>query len=1263
MPAKYEKRYRPGEPARQPAEVKVVVPHTEKEVEDEINKSSYGVAITSFERRMVLEQTAEDLAEGDVNFIGFSLFSRDLQESESICQITREIKDKDKFIKGKVREDEGGLMKTLKDPRMGVSERGGRCATCHMGVELCPGHMGYIPFPYPIYHPELFKMITSVLSVTCFECSTVSILLDKINKPLIQKSSGYRRLMVLQDMEQLHRCNSCASDMYTVVSKNNQIVYKSKLDKKKDNFKPLDAELAYTVMKKISWSDSKLLGFKCPSSEPDPVIAKRSGRPENMIMWGVMVIPPMLRPPIVHDDRIKDNPFTVIYTHILQQCIKLSEHKKRVPGNILSDVGFVETMRNLFTRVSGLIDSSDPQSRQSSGRDASVKKVIQGKQGWFRGVMQGKGVDFSARSVASPNPNLKFNQVSIPRRWASILTKPERVYSLNREALQEDLLNGKVKSIVKFGTKYKVIINQNIIHGITEKDRNIRRLQVGDVVHRHLREGDRYLGGKREGDIVLVNRQPTLHKGGMMGHEVVFWDEETVGMALPAASPYNLDFDGDEVNIHVPQDIPSTAEATVLTDPRANLLNSENEKALISPVYDSILGVTMMTEPQTKPYHFLTVDDDGNVVQKHEVRPKETVPVDPEVFTDATMQLLHKSQLDTLDARLAANGVTPFSGRALFSALLPEDFFYQRGDVFIRNGVLVRGMVSGSHIGSGNHSIVFRMIHSHGASRTSDFINDVTFVTNRWLLSHSVSFNIDDLVLNLPNLEETKSELIDMHREQVFDIGRSANLYDAEHDEAQMIGFVENLKAKIFNFIVKNIPEDNVMSLYNRAEMGKIIQNMPQIIGIVGQQYVFGKRIHHAITGGLRCLPTFDPGDKGLEAGGCILSSFAKGLDMSEQFILQMSGREALINMGVNTQVTGDMHNNKLVSGFTGIVVAQDGTVRNTVGNKIIQYAYGDDGASAGHLKHIKYGREAGKKRNITSDGVSFTDILGSTNRLNTEHGFDIHDNFKFKPNIVAKRLLPKVLNNDTNQVDDYSNTDSVGVIERVAELPQVPQPSGIKAIDPQCSDKMDLPPNVLNFYNKHLDLNSMAFKDFYMDMLPSARKIVSVHKRIPMRKVSGLDAHVALMGLWQKSAFIVYNFHTIYKNMDKSEDVHLVFTDKWEALNDGVMMRIDAMKGDTGPGFDRFKFNAVTRDALLTLDERARTKSKCETKAESVYEKAIQSLYEKYSEVDFSGNLDVLARNVADKYNADIKKDVDELADLDRNVKIRMDKIWDSLQ
>ena len=581
-------------------------------------------------------------------------------------------------------------------------------------------------------------------------------------------------------------------------------------------------------------------------------------------------------------------------------------------------------------------------------------------------------------------------------------------------------------------------------------------------------------------------------------------------------------------------------------------------------------------------------------------------------------------------------------------------------------------MVTGKHIGNGNGGIVFSMIHSHGLKRTAQFIDDVTFVVNHWLTTHTATFNIDDLVLNLPGLEEEKSELIKLHTEQAFDIGRSMNMYDAKRDEDHMIKVAENLKAKIFNYIVERVPTDNIMALYTRAELGKIVANMPQIIGIIGQMFVHGKRI--IPTGReTRCLPTYDPGDRGLQAGGCILSSFAGGMDMSEHFFSHMSGRESLINMGVLTQVTGDIYNNKLVSGFTGIIISPDGTVRNTVNRKIIQYIYGEDGTSAGHLRQITYGKKVKvnnkNSNNVTSSGVSFTDIRRIINRLNTEYGFDIHNNFVYSPLIVAKRIKALTFDSEGNTVLDGGVSDDVHVVVKGNRVnPHLPPVDTGPSIN--CDDLSDLKLSAkqTSFIEHHREIVNGLFKDFYMDNRRKATQIASVRMRLPRRKIKGYNIHIIILELWYKSIFIVDNARNLVsKNMEATSNA------RWELFRESVNMRIDIArkylvndKDEVDEKlFQRYKFDAYTRDALMSVVERRENLKLCTES--SAYNDASLELSIRFYKESHNGKVSEGARKrmideINDKYKKNIDQQLSNFLERSKSVQDSLNDLWDNL-
>lgn len=1101
--------------------------------------TSYEHMLREYERSIFADKNPGEVGyvpKGMMDSISLSMFSNAYQLAlanniiiDTAENTTNERKTDDPKIK---------KLNTLSDPRMGPIDTHSTCDTCNLHMTSCTGHYGYMPFNTAIYHPMSMKPICIILSAVCPACKLFILNRDKevINK--FTGFSGYRRLMEIRSFVNNKFCPnaSCNSNIYSYDVIHGQVM---RVNKDGDN-SIFHAEEAYSILNGISNDDAKLLGFKADDSIS-------SSHPRNLIMHGMLVIPPIVRPPIIIDDIQDDNPFTTHYKNILLAVTTL---KKAKVDNNKNDQ--MSAYGHLVQRVAGVIKSNNSFVRKG-GRESSLQKMFQGKYGLPRGVFQGKGVDFSARTVISPDPFIKLNQISLPNDWKSAITKPERVTTWNRKSLQVDLFAGKIKSIIKVGTGISRVVTAKILEEHASADiNNLRTLQVGDVVHRHLRDGD----------LVIVNRQPTLHAASMIALEAVFKPQYTIGFSGPITTPLNADFDGDEATVHFPQTLGAIAEMQQLMTPKNILLNNESEKMMMSHVYDA--GMMLMTQP-TDP-----------------TDPTSSVYIDPAIVSDCIMQLSNQNDMLTYTERLREQGGIPLTGKALFSTLLPAGFYYTTGDVVIRDGILVSGTITGSHTGTGGSSILYEMIHDpmYGSSRTEQFINDINFVTNRWMQTYGMTFSIKDLMLNMPGLEEARAELISIHKKQAMNLGR----LDQVRDEETMVGIVENLKAKMYNYIVKRIPTDNTMSVYTRAELGKMTSNVPQIIGLIGQAFVSAKRLPPTLTGGTRCLPTYDPGDFGIEARGCILNSFASktGLNMSEYFYLMQAGRPALTNMAITTQFTGDLQNNKLVKGLEGVILARDGTVRNSAG-KIIQYTYGGDGTSPGHLFQVSLAKKEKGTDNEVGRVTFFANIKAIIHNLNAKYGYDKSN--KFNKNTMSharKQMLYSIgacnyEETDQETVDVETNQTGARIVDfKDVKLPEVI----VDAIDTSV-----LSEDYLKLYTDNNKIVDDFLTTFYTENSERARRQVAGKQRILRRQVSAYDVHMQLMEFWHYAVFVLINFQRLFSEV-WTEPMSLYdknrLQQEWVLYNYTMMGSIDSMKVVLGKDFERYKFDSFTRDVLI---------------------------------------------------------------------------------
>lgn len=214
-----------------------------------------------------------------------------------------------------------------------------------------------------------------------------------------------------------------------------------------------------------------------------------------------------------------------------------------------------------------------------------IVQRLKGKQGRFRGNLSGKRVDFSARTVISPDPNLMIHQVGVPDRVAKILTFPERVNSANIQKLRQMIRNG-IDTHPGANYVQQLGINGKKYLAYGNREKVAQDLKLGDTVERHLIDGD----------IVLFNRQPSLHKLSIMCHVAKVQPQRTFRFNECVCTPYNADFDGDEMNLHLPQTEEARAEALILMGNRSNLVTPRNGEILIAATQDFITGGYLLTQ-------------------------------------------------------------------------------------------------------------------------------------------------------------------------------------------------------------------------------------------------------------------------------------------------------------------------------------------------------------------------------------------------------------------------------------------------------------------------------------------------------------------------------------------------------------------------------------------------------------------------------------------------------------------------------------------
>jgi DNA-directed RNA polymerase beta' subunit len=842
------------------------------------------------------------------------------------------------------------------DERMGVTESGRVCLSCGQTNRQCPGHYGCIKLTRPIFHPMYYRHAVAMLNLFCSYCSRLYTTEEHL---LLERIVG-RMDKISEYMAGVCMCAHCGQPRrnYMFLSSESSIVYTVKSTRQESKVQhAISADEALSIFASVKDSDVRLLG-----------INPENMRPRSLVMEYVVVIPTKSRPYIISDGTTCDDDMTVVYQSIVRNNEK-----------VLTDPSKQDSIVFLVTT---LMNNSDGRSKHNNGGRPikGIKERISGKDGIIRNNMSGKRVNQSARTVIGPDPTLCTDEVAVPEKIAAKLTVPETVNSLNIHKLQEIVDLGKANYVLRNGSKINlayacvkqatemfpgdtVFRGEAVVHGDYKQGDVIKRgetripycpsqkreykICLGDTVERHLHDGD----------IILINRQPTLHKCSMLAKRVVVRPGKTMRLNLATTKVFNADFDGDEMNIHVPQDYVARAELSELVSTGKNVVSAQSSRPHISIVQDGMLGAYLMT--------------------------KNDYPVPTHIFNDICMSFTNSIDVERIADVVSKAGRT---GRALVSLILPGDFTYRTG-VDIRDGVLYSGAVTKSVVASIIHTLYKdyskqALLGSDnqglcGTSVVMSFVNNIQFAAYGWLQHFGFSIGLGDCIPSA-ELEENVSRTV----AQCF--AEAARTFDAVKNSRWWNPVAPRIRdAKVAMTLAKArdrgmkiakdslSPDNGFVATVTSGSKGDYF-NVCQITGLLGQQNVSGKPIQPMLNEKTRALPhfPFETGCEDFTSTGFVTHSFIRGLKPHEYFFHAMSGREGVSDTALKTAVSGYTQR-KMVKMLEDIQVKYDGTVRNSAG-EIIQWEYAADGLD--------------RTETILRDGESdFCDIARLVDRLNAK--------------------------------------------------------------------------------------------------------------------------------------------------------------------------------------------------------------------------------------------------------------------------------------
>ncbi len=881
---------------------------------------------------------------------------------------------------------QGGLM----DNRLGTLEPGQKCATCGNTSARCPGHFGHIELAEPVLHIAFIDDIHKLLLITCRSCNRIKLNNDDLEKyKILRDSKAAYAVITLENVKdeiiekakKVKVCPHCQKEQYDLIF-TKPTIFVEKTEVGENRLLPITIR---ERLMNISNEDLMLLGY-------DP----KTARPEWFILQVLPVPPVTVRPSIILETGIRsEDDLTHKLVDIIRVNQRLKESKEAgTPPLIVQDL--VDLLQYHVTTYFDNEVSGIPQAHHRSGRPLkTITQRLKGKEGRFRGSLSGKRVDFSSRTVISPDPNLMISEVGVPSDVAKKLTIPETVSAWNIEKLKKLVLNG---PNVYPGANY-IIRPDGVkirLDYVTDRASVSDSLMPGYNVERHLLDGD----------IVIFNRQPSLHRMSIMAHNVRVLPYRTFRLHPAVCPPYNADFDGDEMNLHVPQSQEARAEAALLMRVQDQLISPRYGGPIIGGIRDFITGAFLLTKDET----LLTLDELANLA-----------------YLGGYSGPLPKPQIEK-DGRLY------YSGKQLFSLFLPKDFNFvitskwnksarlQGKDVVIKNGELVSGVIDKASIGAEEpDSVLHRIAKDYGNENAKKFLDSILIMLKTYITHIGFSYGYSDLWLSDETRKEIHdvidktynkiNELILQYKEGTLPLTRG--LSPEEALELYVVNELSRARDRAGKTADKSFPDNNSGVIMASTGARGSTLNIGQMTAALGQQSIRGKRIVKGYRN--RALSHFKPGEQNPDSKGFVKSNYRDGLNPIEFFFHAMGGREGLVDTAVRTQQSGYMQR-RLINALEHLKIEYDLTVRDPHGN-IVQYIYGDDGIDPAKSDH---GEAVNIKRLVESESVvdeepkanetEIKEILEKLDlRMNTKLQSDIQNALSAHP--LSKSGLNKVVN------------------------------------------------------------------------------------------------------------------------------------------------------------------------------------------------------------------------------------------------------------
>lgn len=851
------------------------------------------------------------------------------------------------------------------DHRMGTVDRRLFCGTCGQDIRTCPGHWGRIELPLPVFHVAFVETVRKVLNCICHSCNRIRLSDSEVDQLSSIPDGTTRRKQRLTTIYSSCRnkktCPHCSCPCPVI----SRAVGNIKLVPDWDHIDAGTFQSAEesAFCKQIVFTPQTAFEMLSYMTDEDIILLglnPKTSHPKNMILHVLLVPPPIIRPSIMVSEGSRargQDDLTVRLLEIVKRVVQLRDLLDATESEASTD--YTVDTNDMWERLAqdiGVYMHNNPRGNKVATQRSGVPTKclfsrLKGKQGRFRSNLMGKRVNFSGRSVISPDPLLDVDEVGIPEAMALQLTIQERVNMENIDNLLARVVRGSGRID---GAETVITCDGTSIQLEYCTTRDQIALQEGWIIERPIRTGD----------WVIFNRQPTLHRSSLMGHRVVIVPGKTLRCNLAVVSPYNADFDGDEMNVHVPQSPAAVAEVRGIMSVTEQLVSPQAGKPVMGIVQDALLGAHLMTSPDVllDKHAFMSIILSARQYGKS-IEARSTIPPPAYIYP-----------------------VPLWTGKQLVEVLMPpvtvihgdKDDIWQAADddgaistvaahpLIVRNGKFLSGQFNKATIGVTTGSLVHHVILSAGNKTAVTFMGDIQRVVNRWLIERGFSIGIGDCVPSRTcdtNMREGIDEAIKRIDTLQTEIPRwsSATLGDGDRGrvslekiavERTIHRMVGRVQMSTGSLVRKEMSHGNGLGAMVLAGSKGNNINICQIMLCVGQNCVNGERIGRDGPD-KRTLPGYAQGDVSVDGAGFVSNSYLLGLTASEAFFHAKGGREGLVDTSVKTSRTGYIQR-RLVKGMESHRAEHDLTVRDA-SNNIVEFVYGGDGLNPAKLERSEF--------------------------------------------------------------------------------------------------------------------------------------------------------------------------------------------------------------------------------------------------------------------------------------------------------------------